>query len=50
MMGSHPAPFAFVPLEHGEVGDPDETKIFLWVAGFLEQAMFVGIFLRQGKA
>src|SRR5437016_5612035 len=42
-----PALLSVVPLEHGEVSDPEKTEIMVSVAGLLERFVSGGVFLRQ---
>ncbi len=42
-----PAALVLVPLEHGEVGNPKEAVILRRIAGLLECAVLLRIFLRQ---
>src|SRR5208337_5609643 len=50
MMRRHPLLGSLVPLEHWEVCDPEKTKILSGVAGLFENAVTVGVLLRQCKA
>src|SRR5439155_11370059 len=47
MMRRLPALLSFVPLEHGEIRNPEKTKIFFGVAGLLEALMLGRILLSQ---
>src|SRR5258708_25931779 len=45
-----PALAALIPLEHGKIRDPQETKILLRVAGLLEDAVPLSVFLSQRQS
>jgi hypothetical protein len=47
MMRGHPLLFAFIPLKHRKIRDPDEPKIFRWIAAFPENSVSLRIFLCQ---
>src|SRR5277367_4119668 len=50
MMSCGPSLALFVPLEHGEIGDPEETKILRGIAALLKCPMPLGILLSQRQA
>jgi len=50
MVRGVPDLFAFVPFEHGKVCDPEKSEILGGVAGFLEDAVAVCVFLGQCQA
>ncbi len=45
MMRGVPALISFIPLKHGEVGDPKQAKVAMG-----ESAVTLGVFLAQGQA
>src|SRR5271163_1772612 len=49
MMRRGPALTLFVPLEHGKIRYPEESKIYGGIAALLESTMPFGIFLSQSE-
>src|ERR1700723_531633 len=50
MMRGHPTLLAFVPLEHRKIRDPQESKVLRRIAGLFENAVTLGVLLRQCQA
>src|SRR5271154_5989080 len=47
MMSGGPALALLIPLEHGEIGDPEEAEVLARIAALLESTMSLSIFLSQ---
>src|SRR5580698_229039 len=50
MVRGHPGLLPFVPLEHGEIRNPQKPVIDSRIASFLENSVLVGILLRQRQS